>query len=452
MKGLPMTLTPEAIGLQEDAKAAYEQGLHEDDAPQQELDATQLEAIRRCCDISPSNRTVPITGQAGTGKTTIMKQVYDKLVEAGYRVAMAAPTGKAAKRIQEATGIPAMTAHRLLEYPHPGERDEKTGKQLRTTEPKRNRHNPLLFDILLVDEYAMIKWEVHRNLVDALPKGGCIRMFGDVNQLQPIESNKRLQDAPSPFQDAIHTFNGVVLTTIHRQSDGSGIVANGARILAGRVPQRTDDFTLKVTNQPINELREFVYDKPQYKGLDAQVISPAVGTWVGTMKVNQMMQDLFIDPDAEYVPAERHKWITSKHKITELRVFIGDKVIWTENNYDLEVFNGETGIVVDVSPELGSITIDFGDRVVDVPILLVYTDKNGREAQYNPQRSIELAYCVTTHKAQGSEFKEVVYLINKSSAYNQNRRNFYTGITRASQQVHLITDQKSLNLSVFKKG
>ena len=161
------------------------------------FDKTQAEAIGACCDIS--RRIVPVTGAAGTGKTTILQNVYKTLKARGHQVVLCAPTGKAAKRIQEATGIRARTIHRLLEYPHPGERDEKTGKTLISTDPKRDRQNPIDFDVVLVDEYAMVSVEVHRNLIDALPHGGIIRMFGDANQLQPIESSKRLQAEPSSF-------------------------------------------------------------------------------------------------------------------------------------------------------------------------------------------------------------------------------------------------------------
>jgi len=103
-----------------------------------ELDPKQMEAVERCCDISRNNRIVPITGQAGTGKTTIMKKVYDELTAAGHKVMLCAPTGKAAKRIKEATGIEAVTIHRLLQYPHPGEVDEKTGKPKKLTLPQRD--------------------------------------------------------------------------------------------------------------------------------------------------------------------------------------------------------------------------------------------------------------------------------------------------------------------------
>ena len=172
-----------------------------------EYDVEQIEAINLCCDLT--KRIVAVTGEAGTGKTTIIKAVYSKLINyidthrrefkrdyiedrdkyqfnAEEYIVLVAPTGKAAKRIFEATGIPAMTIHRLLEYPTPGEIDENTGKALVASSPKRDKFNPIKQKIVLCDEYAMVSYELHRNLIDALPSGGCVRMFGDCNQLEPI--------------------------------------------------------------------------------------------------------------------------------------------------------------------------------------------------------------------------------------------------------------------------
>ncbi len=149
-----------------------------------DLDETQLAAVERCCDLT--QRVVPVTGAAGTGKTTILQNVYRRLYKQGREVVLCAPTGKAAKRITEATGIQACTIHRLLEYPFPGERDQTTGKALVSTDPKKDRNNPLNYMVVLCDEYAMVSVEVHRNLLDALPNGAVIRMFGDANKLQPI--------------------------------------------------------------------------------------------------------------------------------------------------------------------------------------------------------------------------------------------------------------------------
>ena len=410
-----------------------------------ELDAKQNEAIARCCDVE--KRIVPVTGQAGTGKTTILRMVHEALEAAGHNVVLCAPTGKAAKRIQEATGIEAMTIHRLLEYPRPGEIDQKTGKPLVTTDPKRDRSNPLEQNVVLADEYAMVNHEVHSNLVWALPRGGVLRTFGDVNQLPPIESNRALQDKPTPFADLLKKFDGVTLGTIHRQGIGSGVVLNGAKILKGRIPSRLEDFTMDITQQPIEKLREYVMwsmeEGIDFRSIDHQILTPSNKTWVGVHKLNATLQ-LILRPEIDgWLDLPRHKWDESN----PIRVREGDKVIWTENNYDLAIMNGESGVVEEVT-EYGEIIIDFGDRIVTVPPSMETTKRDGTLAHYDPRKSLQLAYAITTHKAQGSEYRHVVYVLNKSTLFTQGRHNFYTAVTRAREHVHVISDQRSLSASV----
>jgi len=409
------------------------------------FDDTQIEAINRCCDISPTNRIVPITGQAGTGKTSLLRAVYSALVQAGYRVAVCAPTGKAAKRIRELTELPAVTIHRLLEYPHPGERDPETGKALVTTDPKRDRRNPLEYDVVLADEYAMVSLEVHRNLMDALQKG-CFRLFGDVNQLPPIERDRRRQGKPSPFKRALELFNGVVLTTIHRQSEGSGIVEYGAMILRGRIPRRNDEWSMDITNRPVDALRAHVLTGGIDFALPSnQIITPTRKTWIGTAKLNAMLQTIYRPESDGWIKVPRHPWAADKSTF----IRNGDKIIWTENDYNLEIFNGETGVVCDADEEYDTFSIDVGDRVVEVPPIVFYEGPHGQQS-YDPRKSVDLAYAITTHKAQGSEYDAVVYIVNKSTSFMQSRNNFYTGCMRARSRVHVITDQRSLSLSVWK--
>ena len=235
-----------------------------------QYDDEQIEAINLCCDLT--KRIVAVTGEAGTGKTTIIRAVYNKLItyidnnRAKFKkdyiesrdkynfyaedyIVLVAPTGKAAKRIYEATGIPAMTIHRLLEYPTPGEIDQDTGKALVASSPKRDKFNPIVQKIVLCDEYAMVNYELHRNLIDALPSGGCIRMFGDCNQLEPIEESKVLQDKPSQFQQILVRFPSVTLTKIHRQENGSTIIENSHKINKGIMPAQTPDFHMFFTTQ-----------------------------------------------------------------------------------------------------------------------------------------------------------------------------------------------------------
>lgn len=435
------------------------------------LDTEQKAAVDLCCDTK--QRIVGITGQAGTGKTTILRVVYDALTYAGYRVALCAPTGKAAKRIQEATGIPARTAHALLEFNHPGERDPKTGKTLYESKPKRTPYNPLEYDVVLADEYSMATPDLHRYMIDALPPKGCLRAFGDMNQLPPIVKGKELFEPP--FKIVLEKFAGVVLKTNHRQDEGSGIARAGARILLGQMPPRADDFRMEITDSPVDVILKHANAK--YAGLTHQIIVPGNKGWIGTLKLNGLLQTKF-HPHADYTPLPRHKW--SKEK--DLQVAVGDKVIMTTNHYDLRqeeerfyleddfdqfgepckvkhfikpdadqaIFNGEMGLITAIS-DAGEISIDLGDRVVTVPPELPWRTPDGMIAFLDPRMDIELGYAVTTHKAQGSEYEEVIYAMTRFAMYNLCRSNFYTGIMRARKCVTVVTDQKSLSISLYRK-
>ena len=411
------------------------------------LDDTQQSAFDACCDTD--RRIVPITGQAGTGKTTMLKRVHEFFRSKGITVVLCAPTGKAAKRITEATGIEARTIHRLLEYPFPGELDKATGKALISTDPKRDRRTPLDFFVVLADEYAMVNTEVHRNLLDALPSGGLIRMFGDANQLAPIESSKKLQGEPSPFMDMLTRFDGIRLTTIHRQAEGSDIILNGDRIIKGIMPRRTEEFDMKITERPVRAIEDLVMEGLEngvdFSQTNNQIISPIKKGWVGTVALNGMIQGLLQSASKPSLNVARHPWFESDY----LRLCIDDKVIFTVNNYTLGVFNGETGIVRSFDAA-GTVLVDFGDKLVPVPNVLAVETIRGT-SYINPQKDLELAYCITTHKAQGSEYNSVVYVINRSRQWNLNRKNFYTGISRARKQVTVIADQVALQVSLSKR-
>tara|TARA_R100001594_G_scaffold44758_3_gene77245 strand:- start:757 stop:2052 length:1296 start_codon:yes stop_codon:yes gene_type:complete len=413
-----------------------------------QYDKDQLSAIDQCLD--PTRRIVAITGEAGTGKTTIMQDVYKLWRKRGKSVVLCAPTGKAAKRITEATGIEARTIHRLLEYPMPGEIDEQTGKSLVSTDPKKDRRNPIDYMVILVDEYAMVNTEVHRNLLDALPSGGLIRIFGDANQLQPIESNKRLKEKPSPFMHMLDKFEGVWLTSIHRQAEDSNIISNGHRIIQGNIPKRTEDFVMKITDEPVRAVEDFIMENltnnVDFGKINNQMLSATKQGWVGTIALNGLIQGLLQPANGEYQELERHKWSDQEY----LRLFKGDKVIQTVNQYGLEVFNGETGIITGFD-DAGGIDIDFGDKMVNIPMLL---EMEGKQGTYyiNPQKDLDLAYVITTHKAQGSEYNEICYVVNKTRSWQLNRKNFYTAISRAKKKVTVIADQRGLSQSLYKTG
>jgi exodeoxyribonuclease V alpha subunit len=425
-----------------------------------QLDEGQATAVTACLD--PARRVVAVTGPAGTGKTSLIKFAIARLEAAGFSCMLLAPTGKAAKRIQEATGYPAMTIHRGLEYSHPGERDPKTGKPFGISAPKRTGENPLTVDYIFVDEYAMVNHELHRNLFDALGAGCCVRVFGDNNQLQPIEKNAYLKSQPPPFATLLKDFNGIVLKQIHRQTEGSGIIENGSRILAGFSPVRRDDFGMLITDQPVERLKELLVKGDErgvsFKDLNNQIISPRNTSWVGTHALNQTVQLHYQMQHMDgWLALPRHEW--DKKNYVQIRQ--GDKVLIKENDYQIRavgdepdkpsgVFNGEVGIVESID-DMEAVYINLGDRTVIIPPIVAYFSlKTGKEVTYDPRKNLDLAYVLTTHKTQGSEYQNVVMILNKSVGGLLCRRNFYTGVTRARKTVTLIADQRGLSLALAR--
>lgn len=401
------------------------------------LDTEQELAVQLCMDLE--KRIVSVTGPAGTGKTTILKTTYKNYIESGYSVGLAAPTGKAAKRITELTGFPASTIHRLLEFTHPGEVDEKTGKPYGMSVPRRTRQRPLDLDVLFVDEYTMVNHELHRDIIDALKPGALLRCFGDINQLPPIESNKITAALPSPFKDILTRFPSVTLKKLHRQGEGSDIAVNANRILYGMCPVRKPDFELVITEDPVNKIRGIIADTDcDWQSPLCQVITPQNRSWIGSIALNGMMQPMFHDTMAGSLVVPRNKWDMKN----PLHLRKTDKIIWSTNDYNLMIFNGELGIVKEIYDD-GSIEVDFGDRIIIIPPVLVYFDR-GEEKWYDPRKTIQLAYAITTHKSQGSEYEHVIYVLNKSVYMMLNRANFYTAVTRARKHVWLVTDASSM--------
>lgn len=440
-----------------------------------QLHPKQVEAVELCLD--GSKRIVAITGAAGTGKTTIIRKIADELKEKNITFAIAAPTGKAAKRIFEATGYAAQTIHRLLEYPRPGERDVETGKPLTVGDPKRGRDNPLEQHVIICDEYAMVNNELDRNVIDALRRGGRLLVFGDIHQLSPIEDKNQKVYTQSPFERHLARAS-VHLDMVFRQAEDGGILESADRIRKGRMPRRYPDFEMKFTERPIASIKQYVLAAKE-AGVDFalptnQIIVPVRKTWVGTVVLNTALRDL-LNPDGvrDYsLELPRNKWDEND----ELYVSVGDKVVCTENTYDMRnyyeryadlndkgnpvetsyiecppskfMLNGETGIITDIHSD-GSVEIDFGDRTVEVPSSYAeYSWKKDTVFDKDPRVALELAYALTTHKCQGSEYKRVVYLINRSCGFMLNRKNFYTAVTRAKEHVLLITDQPGINLAL----
>lgn len=398
--------------------------------PEHVLSTEQENAVIMCCDLSLLIASV--TGGAGTGKTLVLGKVYEALIKRGRKIALCAPTGRAAKRIQELTGIPAKTVHRLLEFPKP---DDDDWGEIDPSEPKRNRQNPLEEAIIIVDEASMIAPTLYGQLIDALPRYGCIRFFGDNNQLPPIEEGE------PPFIKILKERPMVELHRNYRSEDH--IVSNAMLILRGLIPRRNDRFEIIYTEWPTKYLTDFIKGEQSFAGPNRQIITPTRKGNYGTAKINPVLQLRFnkhrgglrcdrFDPDE-----------------AKLVVKPGDKFLWIKNDYKLEVFNGELGTIGWIDEEEGTLGLDLPDRHVIVPpVVKTYSWYHSSIIEYDPRRQIELGYSITTHKAQGSEFETVIYCISRGQAFLLNRRNFYTAITRAKGHVIIIADRRAMYMSL----
>jgi len=414
------------------------------------LDETQQLAVDLCTDMK--NPIVAVTGGAGYGKTRILRNVYDILTGMGISTIAVAPTGKAARRIKEATGIDAVTIHRALEFPHPGEANA-TGVIENHTQPRRHRQRPLDAFAILCDEHAMVNDEIHRCLIQAMRPGAVIRFFGDCNQLRPIEENKSFIGQPSNFERILTNpkFKSVTLKKLYRTGADSIIASNARNILIGQPPRKAENYRIDYTGYPVVAIAELMKQDPiKWAGIDAQGITPTKKTWIGTEALNASLQhnvfkEVFASTE-KYLPLERHKW--TKQPLT---LYVGDKIIITANNYGLGLFNGDIGKVVDLDPVSETIFAEFYGDVITIPstqMIMMY----GSARYFNPQKDIDLGYMITAHKTQGSEWKETAYVMNRSCSFMCNRRNLYTGNTRPREIANIIADSTSMSASLYKKG
>jgi len=436
-----------------------------------DLDAEQQRAVDLCTD--GSKRLVSVTGEAGTGKTTIIKQTCDILKDKGRHFAIAAPTGKAARRIREATGYPATTIHKLLEFNRP-DFDDETGEPTSVSAPSRRAGNELDEDIVIVDEYAMVSTALHRDLVAALGRGA-LRVFGDVRQLPPIENND-LADPTSPFQRCLAMPNTVTLDNIYRQAEGNGIIEVARRINRGQFFGSNSDVKMMLGDAVLHTMYGMLdTSDTDWRTLNNQIISPARKSDIGTTRLNSILQARFNKEMLGRIELPRNKW-EAKNKVF---VAIGDKVVCNTNSYDLrdyeqrfteyydgvgvlssfipcpetkQMLNGEVGKVIQID-EYGVLEIDFGDRVVELPPRISeYSSRKRYHFTYDPRKVIDLAYALTTHKCQGSQYDNVAYVMASCCFFNLSRPNFYTGITRAAKHATILADQRSLATSLKSMG
>jgi exodeoxyribonuclease V alpha subunit len=403
-------------------------------------------AVDMCTDLK--QRIVSVTGGAGTGKTFVLGKVYVAL--RNEKVALCAPTGRAAKRIQELTGIKAVTVHKLLEFPMPSDdpviidtdpddSDIIHGEERKPNEPRRNKFNPFEENVIIVDEASMVGPQLYRHLMDALPKKGVIRFFGDNNQLLPVE------DGDPPFRTLLHRFPSIELTYNFRSGDA--IVSNAYRVLRGLVPRNNDHFHVVYTDQPLLQLFKLVSAHPELGSDNNQIIMPTRKGSVGTGVVNPTIQ-LRLNRQKELLRIPR---FDSHDKPLVVRAH--DKFLWIKNDYELRLFNGEIGRITEIDPEEGTLWLNTNDRqhIEIPPRVRTYNAYAQAMTNYDPRKQIELGYAITTHKSQGSEFDTIVYCISRRAPFLLNRNNFYTAITRARNQVIVICDRHAMGQSLRRE-
>lgn len=396
-----------------------------------ELDEKQ----RRAIEIATQKGLLILTGGPGTGKTTTVKGIIAMMKNRGLRVALAAPTGRAAQRMTELTGSEAKTIHRLLET------------ERRDGEPEptfvHNLRNPLDLDAVIVDELSMVDVLLFSALLDALPLHCRLILVGDVDQLPPVGAGNVLSDLIAGGRIDV-----ISLDKVFRQAQKSRIVTNAHRVVAGKMPELDcntpdSDFfflnTASVYAVPRKVVELVTRRIPAGYGMDSikdiQVLCPSRKGAAGTAYLNAQLQ-------AALNPPDKHKaeLVTMGRTLRE-----GDRVMQIKNNYDVPWFkkNGDSGAGV-FNGDIGILTrIDRGQDILNVQF-------DDREAMYSLQNAdqLDLAYAMTVHKSQGSEFSAVVMPTIGASPKLCYRNLFYTALTRAKSLLILVGTRESIQAMV----
>lgn len=373
-------------------------------------------AQKKALALGLSQKTLVITGGPGTGKTTIIRTLVDIFKNHKFTFLLAAPTGRASKRLAESTGCEAKTIHRLLEY-----------------NPKfnvfnRNESNPLETDAVIIDEASMIDILLMYHLMEAIPPHAVFILIGDMDQLPSVGPGKVLRDII--HSDAIPFIR---LDTIFRQAEGSEIILNAHRINKGESLDlsnaREGNFFFIEKEDPasiVATLQEVVCERiPQGFGFDPvkdiQVLTPMHKTDMGVANLNLLLQKR-LNPNPK-IQVRRH-----------LNIAVGDKVMQTSNNYDKDIFNGDIGFIERIDDENQIVFIRFEQRIV--------------EYSYAEMDDILLSYAITIHKSQGSEYSAVVIPITTHHYTMLQRNLLYTAVTRGKKLVVLIGTKKALYIAV----
>jgi exodeoxyribonuclease V alpha subunit len=359
-----------------------------------------------------------LTGGPGTGKSTITASIIRLLQSRHHSVLLAAPTGRAAKRLNETTGLEAKTIHRLLEYSQNSE-----------SQFLRDQKNPLDADLIIVDETSMVDILLMNHLLNAVEYGSHLLLIGDVDQLPSVGPGNVLRDLIGS-----ETIPVTRLDIIFRQAEDSFIIVNAHRINSGDLPlfeRNARDFFLfsepdakKASDWVVDLVSDRIPNKFGYRSQDIQVLSPMHRGSAGVSELNQRLQQQLNPPDARKLEVEQNQ-----------RTFrVGDRVMQMRNDYDRLVFNGDMGHIH---------AIDVENQVVTVII-----DGRPVEYEYNQLDELLHSYAASIHKAQGSEFPVVVIPILTEHYRLLQRNLLYTAVTRARELVVLVGSKRAINLAV----
>lgn len=425
---------------------SYDRAINELEAREQiELDEQQRVAVHEAM----SSGLLIITGGPGTGKTTTINMIIHCLREEGLSILLAAPTGRAAKRMSEAAGYEAQTIHRLLEYSgalsENGEREDAQGGLF-----GRNEWNPLETDVLIIDEMSMVDVFLFHSLLKAVAVGTRLILVGDVNQLPSVGPGNVLRDIIDS-----HCFNVVKLSHIFRQAAESDIIVNAHRINDGEEialdNQSNDFFCLKRgdAHGVLEVMLWLVRDKmPKYTNctpFDVQVLTPMKKGELGVYRCNEILQR-YLNPEA-----------ASKNQMETHGVIFreGDKVMQMKNNYQIKwkvlgynhmlieegagVFNGDCGVITEIDNFNKEVTVRFEDEKY-----VTYPQGNLDE--------LELAYAITIHKSQGSEYPAVVLPLLMGPRPLMNRNILYTAVTRGKKCVTIVGSPETVREMIHSKS
>lgn len=371
---------------------------------------------RRALEQALTTKVLVLTGGPGTGKTTLVRGIVAILAKKKLRIELAAPTGRAAKRLGEATGREARTVHRLLEY-SPQERGFS-----------RNAENPLAVDLLVVDEASMLDTTLARHLLEAVPTQARLIVVGDVDQLPSIGAGRVLADLID---------SGVIdvarLDRIFRQARESLIVTNAHRIRIGDKPMGSaaedGDFFIIERDEPeaiLQTLDHLVEQRiPRSFGFDPmadiQILTPMRRGLLGTLHLNATLQ-ASLNPDGEEIPLGGRLLRT------------GDRVMQRRNNYDLEVWNGDIGRVQSYDADEQRVTVDFEGRIV--------------RYEATELDELVLAYACSIHKSQGSEYPCVVIPLHTQHFTMLQRNLLYTAVTRGRKLVIIVGSARAIEIAI----